>query len=159
IPGLNGAFLTAVGKTKLLMYISLTNMLLNVILNIILIPTYGMIGAATATISARIFVNVTKTTSIYRSYGIHPFKRNYIVPTISAALILIAILIGPFELNSLSFAQGFAVAVAFGVLYLAIIFATRSIFTVELRIMDELFEKFGINIPLYNKLKRFSRDP
>jgi len=156
-PGLNGPFLTAVGKTKLLMYISVANMFLNLSLNVVLIPSYGIIGAAVATISARIFVNATKSIFIYRIYGIHPVSRNYVLPTLLIGVVFISSLLSPVQFDSLTFLQGFVVAAGFGLLYLLFIFVTKSIYGVELELLKRLLEKAGIKRSIYDIFQRFVR--
>jgi stage V sporulation protein B len=53
---INNSILSAIGKPKLVTKIILVAMFLNIILNLIFIPKYGIIGAAFATVSAYLFI-------------------------------------------------------------------------------------------------------
>jgi O-antigen/teichoic acid export membrane protein len=65
-----GNALTSIGFSKLLMYDNTISSLLNVFLNIILIPMYGMVGAAIATTLAFMFLNILYAIQFREKIGI-----------------------------------------------------------------------------------------
>lgn len=157
IPGLTANFLTSVGKSKVVFYVSTAAMIINIIGNIVLIPLYGILGAAVATASARSFNNLSALYIIHREYGVHPFDRKFVVPTGLMVLIMGLVVITPLPLERLTFAQGFVVAATFGLTYLILCFATRSIYKVELSMADALFQRFGIPIRVSDRFDIFVR--
>lgn len=157
VPGLTSMFLTAVGETTLLMYISAATMIVNVVINVALIPAYGMVGAAIATATARTFNNTVQSYVIYRKYGVHPFHRDYVLPTALMGAIFVLLAVGPFPLDQLSFPLGVLVATGIGLVYLLLVCLTRSIFAVELTLLDALFDRVGVPITVSEYLDPFVR--
>jgi O-antigen/teichoic acid export membrane protein len=78
--GLNGMTLLAFGETKFLLVTSLLATALGIILYIWLIPLLGIIGAAIATAFIFSLSKLLRSGKLYFSYGIHPFKKNYLKP-------------------------------------------------------------------------------
>ena len=71
---INMNFLKMVKRTKLIAAITLVSAILNVILNLMLIPKYGMIGGAIATSAAFINSSLWVGLIVYKNYKLHPFK-------------------------------------------------------------------------------------
>jgi O-antigen/teichoic acid export membrane protein len=89
--GPNGSTLLVMGETKVLMRYALISPLVNIILNIALIPTIGVIGAAIASAISLIIANGLISTHLYKSTRIHPFTKNYLKPIGVSFLIVISI--------------------------------------------------------------------
>ena len=68
-----GIYLNMTGKQKVFQLILVTALLLNVILNYILIPIYGMVGAAIATSSSMILWNIVAVIYVYKKDGVKIF--------------------------------------------------------------------------------------
>jgi O-antigen/teichoic acid export membrane protein len=73
------------GFTRTILYINVANLIANVILNILLIPRYGINGAAMATASSTIILNILLLIQAYRYENIHPFSRKMIYSVIAGA--------------------------------------------------------------------------
>ena len=67
-----GTLLTAKGSLKILNYIALSGMVINVALNLFLIPNYGALGATFATLVTQFFVAIVHVAAANRQ-----FKFNY----------------------------------------------------------------------------------
>lgn len=85
--GRNRETLSALGHSKLTMHINVATLLLNVALNLALIPQFGYNGAAFASLTSFIFFNVASIGFLYRQYEITPFSRHtvrtfVVVPTV-----------------------------------------------------------------------------
>jgi len=80
--GPNAATLIAVGKTQLNLMDNLIGAITNISLNLLLIPTHGIIGAASASTISLATINVLKSAQIFRMYRIHPFTPNYLKPIV-----------------------------------------------------------------------------
>lgn len=78
--GPNGATLTALGRTRVLMWANLVATIINVTINLWLIPPYGILGAAAATAVALVTRNFIRVSILYSASGIHSFKPPMVVP-------------------------------------------------------------------------------
>lgn len=88
LTGPNALTLVVTGKTKLNMLDDLIGIIANLSLNLFLIPTMGIIGAATASSITLVTVNVLKSAQIFWMHKIHPFTLNFIkVTSISTVLV------------------------------------------------------------------------
>jgi len=150
--GLSGSFLTTTGDTKVLMYVSGATAALNLGLNILLIPAFGIVGAAVATVLSGILNNGLQAGYIYKSTGIHPFTKKLLIPTTLAFIFLAGtgtVLSG----RQIGFIQAFLVTAAVSVLLLICILLTRSVYMIELKLIDSLLGKAGIRLDLQNRFQ------
>lgn len=91
LSGPNGATLTALGRTRVVMYANLVAAAGNVALNLVLVPQYGLLGAAVATAAALIARNTLRAAWLYWAIDAHSFQTPLLVPmalTASAAATL-----------------------------------------------------------------------
>lgn len=72
----NGATLTVIGKPKILMFNSIVGGVLNILLNLFLIPRYGIEGAALATAISFTFFNLLTSSQLYIMMRIIPLSKN-----------------------------------------------------------------------------------
>jgi O-antigen/teichoic acid export membrane protein len=89
-----GFMLTMTGRHKLELMNGLVLGGLNVFLNFILIPKYGVLGSGIATGLSIALVNLARLIEVYWIYKIHPYKISYWKPLVSgsvAAAVWIAI--------------------------------------------------------------------
>ena len=87
VMGPNGATLMAIGRTRIVMWANFVAAATNVILNLVLIPEYGIIGAAVATGIALVVRNSLRVVILYRISRTHSFKRPMLVPMITATIV------------------------------------------------------------------------
>ncbi|MDD5748233.1 MAG: flippase [Actinomycetota bacterium] len=87
ILGPNGNTLVAYGRATLAMVYWVSSALVNVCGNLILIPRFGITGAAIATAASLCFLNFLCSVSIFINYRIHPFTLNYVKPVLSSAFV------------------------------------------------------------------------
>jgi O-antigen/teichoic acid export membrane protein len=66
--------LIATGDTQTIFRRAAVGFVLNLVLNVILIPPFGIVGAATATAVSLTVINVLYLTYLYRDYGIRPLR-------------------------------------------------------------------------------------
>lgn len=111
---------TMTGRPKYNLYSNLFVIIINVIFNIILIPRYGINGAAFATMLAISLSNILKLILLYVHIKVHPFNKSYFKLFLSALLsMLIVISIKEFIINSLIINIG--LSISFIVIYLFIL--------------------------------------
>jgi len=91
--GPNISTLIALGKSRFLMNVTIVSAILIISLNFLLIPTYGIIGAAIGTSLAIIFMALIKIFRVYSLTKIKPFGYKLIKPTIFSFIFIIPIYI------------------------------------------------------------------
>jgi Na+-driven multidrug efflux pump len=94
VPGPNVNALTATGKTRLIMWDNLAAGDTNIVLNVLLIPQYGLLGAAIATAVAYGGLNLLYSVQLYRLTGIHPVTLSLLKPAtagLASMLVIYAI--------------------------------------------------------------------
>jgi O-antigen/teichoic acid export membrane protein len=117
-----GSFLQSKGYTKYILYNNVAALGLNIGLNIVLIPVYGIVGAAIATAGSTILTNLLMFIEVWKKEGVIsiPFKR--IGRVILTAILPLAFIIG---LDNLLFDQTpfwflFVGCIIYFILYLAL---------------------------------------
>jgi O-antigen/teichoic acid export membrane protein len=53
-----GGMMVMSGRERILLYLSVTGLLIAVLLSVVLVPTIGLVGAAIASVAATIFRNI-----------------------------------------------------------------------------------------------------
>ena len=91
--GPNAQTMIAYGKQKINFISLFVGLLLNVVLDIFIIPIYGIVGAAVASCACLILSNSLISYCLYKISGIHPFSRNYLkLIALSITMIIILML-------------------------------------------------------------------
>jgi len=154
--GPNGATLTAYGKTKFLMYATSAAAGLNVLLNIILIPIYGIIGAAIATGLSMTSINMIRVKKLYSISGVHPFKSEIFKPLLPT-IILGLFIVMPLKLIPIpGVLQAVIAYPLLSGVFLLMVLITRSISKEDLRLLKMVEKRIGIDLSFLKKiLKRF----
>jgi O-antigen/teichoic acid export membrane protein len=156
--GPNAATLIVIGKTKLNLIDNLAGVIGNVVLNLLLIPTFGIIGAATASTLSFVVVNMVKSAQIFRSHKIHPFTRNYMHPVLASIVLisLIYVLLNTFWNPTITLTMLIALVFLFFALYGLVLLITRSVDQEDLLMLQELEETTGIDVSWLKRiLERF----
>lgn len=87
--GPNAEVLKAVNEPRLVMIDDALSAVLNLVLNLILVPRYSYLGAAVATVISYTFLNVAYSYQLYRKTAIHPFSKRYVVLVVIAVLLVL----------------------------------------------------------------------
>lgn len=112
------------------------------ITNLILIPDYGIIGAAIATAGCIFIVNILKSLFLYNKYKVHPFHSNMWIAFICLGIPLVAGMVLPeiFESPIISILfKGTVIAVIFS----ALVYFTRVSEEINI-IIDRVLVRVGI---------------
>ena len=146
--GPNGINLTVIGKTKFLMYLTFLAASTNLFLNYLLIPKFGIEGAAMGTTIAYIILSIGKLLKFYSIEKIHPFYGNFLKPlSLTALLSLISYYCCRNIEISLSFALFFFILFVF--FYIFSMYVTKSLeeedSAVIKYIKDRIVTKFNLN--------------
>jgi len=81
-----GYILKMSGRPKINMINSAILCVTIIVMNLLLIPSYGITGAAMGTACSVIFLNVIRILELYYFERIHPYQKNFIKPLISGIL-------------------------------------------------------------------------
>ena len=91
--GISLVILGALGKSKTILYNSIIISVINLILNILLIPKYGITGAAISTSFSLLVLNFIFTFQVYKKTGIIPIRKKNLNVFFSAVISLGALLL------------------------------------------------------------------
>ena len=89
--GLFGVTVSSIGKTRALFYASITSTILNILLDILLIPTWGMNGAAIGSAGSIVFYAFINFLFLRKKFNLSPFKKE---SGFSIIVVIVAALIG-----------------------------------------------------------------
>ena len=151
--GLNGMSLIAVGEPSANLTGNLLASIANVVLNVVLIPVYGIEGAAVATSTSYITANLYRTWWLHRKTGVHPLGKNYL----KVLAIGLATVIG---LTRVRIEGGIPTAITVTIiayaLYLVAILLARTVEREDIELLEALEKKLGIDLePVKRLLLRF----
>jgi O-antigen/teichoic acid export membrane protein len=155
IVGLDGTTLQAIGQTQVNLYGSAAGIVANLLLNVVLIPIYGIEGAAIATVIGYMTHNIVEVTAIYRSINVHPFTADIIKPMIPTTILGVFLKIVVFE-STLSPLLFVTVAVGFCTFHVISLVATRSFNENDLLLIDKVGTRLDIDVtPVRNFLEPY----
>jgi O-antigen/teichoic acid export membrane protein len=99
--GASAQVLIMSGKEKIESLNDIIVLLLNVVLNLILIPKFGIFGAAISTALCLVVLNILRVIEVYLFFKIHPFNIKILKSVFSAFLTLIVV----FPLKNIFFSE------------------------------------------------------
>ncbi|MHB9286537.1 flippase [Halobacteriales archaeon Cl-PHB] len=143
--GPNVETLTAIGRTKTIMWANVLTAFTNVLLNLVLIPSYGFLGAGIATTVSYVVLNAVYSITLYRSTEIHPFTAGLIRPGIVGVVsVLCAYLIAT---HVFSPTLPVVLVILFGFLLVYSLAVIRfGIGEAEISIVLDLEEQYGLDL-------------
>lgn len=155
--GLNGATLTAVGKTRAVFIANAAAAFVNIILNFSLIPRYPLLGAAVATTTSYILLNSIFSGYLYLVSGITPLSDGLLRVTILSGLVMIGSWLA---LNQLIISPIYLipVIVVYGLAHTIVIIRYVTISETELLLVAELESKLGEKIDPLKKISTIIRN-
>ncbi len=144
------------GRTKITMGCYLTSSAANICLNLYLIPIFGVSGAAMATASSLIFLNVLYFIFSYRISKMQPFKPNHLKPIFSATIAVLIVYALTKYLIGISFFVLVAMLFVFFALYFFLLLLFKSFEEEDLMIMRAIDQRLGTKSDwLRDIIKRF----
>jgi O-antigen/teichoic acid export membrane protein len=154
VVGLNRRVLVSVGATRVDMYVSASAATLNAVLNVVLIPAYGVVGAAIATAVTFVFRNVVVSTYLYYEERVFPVSKSLLRPGIIGGLAFLVVyaVIGEYLTPSpLTLVGGFA---AFAIIYGIAVLRFGGIEQEEVMLVRSFEEKYGIDLESAKRIAR-----
>lgn len=156
LTGPNGGTLIAMGKTRFLLFAFLTSAILNVLLNVFLIPPYGILGAAIASTIAVFAINIIKCQRLYSLNRINPLSKNLIKPTIVSLIVIYLFYIFINNYYIMTFWMVPPLFVLFCLIIFISILFTKSLDEEDVQILVSIARKIGIKSQSIERfLKKF----
>jgi len=151
------ALLLTVKRPKLTFFVFLAGSAINIPLNLLLIPSYGLFGAALATSTSLILMGCANIFFAKRITGLRQFTPTYLKIIFSAAVSFLVLQFTISALHGLPNTLLFAVSASLQLIsYTLLLFFTKSITKTDVFILREMQRKTGIRIPLLQGfVKRF----
>jgi len=147
-----GMSLVGIGKSRFVMFASLSMVMLNFTLNAALIPYFAIVGAALATMTSAITINIIQSLKLYSLIGAISLSKNLIKPmVVSLALFGLFYLI----LQDFIYIRSWMVLVIlvfFYLIYLVSILITKSLDQEDLNFLQILEAKTGRKSKLLRRL-------
>ena len=153
--GFTGNTLLILGKSKFLMWSSLISAIINILLNMALIPPMGIIGASIASALSLIVAKILNLIKLYRFFEVHPFAKNYLKITGMSFVFLFVFYILR-NLVIMSFWMFMALFLLFLVAYGLSVLFTKSFDEEDIMILLTIEKRLGIDLTSIKRiLKRF----
>lgn len=155
VMSIHGPILEALGHAKILSFNSITAAVTNLILNVILIPRYGIVGAATATVLSFVLRDGLAALEVRHFLGITPISWQAVGPAAISIPFLggIAVLIAPSVPGTFLWLLG--VSGVLSVLYSGVVLLVFGLTPTEVMILRSIEEKYGINLKLLDPIINF----
>lgn len=150
--GLNGLSLVVIGEPKLDLIGNSFAALFNVVLNALLIPPYGIVGAAIATAVSYFVANVFRSFWLYKKTGIHPFSWNYVKPLLISFALLG--LIQSLHLKVPNIWYAIPVLVVFLGVYFFLVLLSKSVDKEDVELLLVLEKRMGADLRIIKRILR-----
>jgi O-antigen/teichoic acid export membrane protein len=154
ISGLTGNVLVAAGHTKLNLLAEVVAALTNVGLNIVLIPKYGILGAAMGTSTTYLVRSMAFVSFTYLKVRVHPYNRDYYKIMAAAGGSAVGLyffkeaLSGVMHWVPLMFLSGLVLLA----LFVALLIPTRFMDRNDGYVLEAITGKFGLKNSRFDKL-------
>jgi O-antigen/teichoic acid export membrane protein len=153
IVGLNGDMTKAIDRPKIELYSVAVAVVINVTLNVIFIPRYGIVGAAAATVIGYTVYNVLEVVAIYLAVGSHPFSLDSLKPLVPTLLFALGIMRLTDRVN-ISLPVLLGIGVLISIVHLFSMVLTRSLSREDLLLFERFEDRTGLNLEWVKSLLR-----
>ncbi|WP_136715454.1 flippase [Halorientalis salina] len=158
VAGPNVNTLTAIGRTRVVMWDNLLAGATNVVLNFALIPEYGILGAAVATAVSYTGLNVLYSAQVYRATSIHPITAALVKPATVGILSMAGIYYVVNRFLDMTAPVLVGMGMAFVSIYGVAILALGGIEEEEIMLVLSFEDRFGVNLGPFKRVARLFVD-
>lgn len=143
--------LSALGSTTWIAIGNAAGLALNIVVNVALIPRFGILGAAAASVSSLLTVHLIICGVLWLEYGIPPLSSEAVRTYVGLPLIVLpwVILAGPFV--SVTLLTALPVLVGLGVLSLGVVALVGGFEPSDIVVIDLLEDTLGVTIPFIRR--------
>ena len=147
--------LIVIGENKFPMFAYVISAIINVILNIILIPPMGIVGASIASVVSVIISKTLNSIKLYTCFKVHPFAKNYLkIASLLAVFLFVFYILR--NLVTMSLWIFIALVLLFLVFYVLSVLFTKSFDEEDIMILLTLEKRLGLDLVQIKRfLKRF----
>jgi len=146
ISGPNFNTLTSIGQTRLVMWDNISAGVLNAILNLLLIPDFGYLGAGAATAISYIVLNMLYSAQLYLETGIQPISTALVRIGIVTGTVITLLYWGTITFLPTSPLILVVIFACFVALYMAVILRFGGIEEEEVMLVLSFEERFGVDL-------------
>jgi O-antigen/teichoic acid export membrane protein len=136
----------ASGDSDFLMRCSVASAGINALLNFVLVPQFGMVGAATASAVSFASIEVLMTLRLWKKQSMHPFIPLYMKLTFICAFMVVSMLIAK---DALLLSGSSWECAAFVIAYLLIIRHAKVLDEAEIKMIAEILKAIRYNISIH----------
>lgn len=144
----------AFGQTRLLAVNAVATGLVDVVVALALVPTYGYVGAAVAWGLANATYSALCLLQLGLLTGIHPFHRHFVIPALVTA-VPVGVVLGLVQPH-LPFWALPALALGIALLFVVAVLATRSIDEGDRLLLEAVERLVGRPLPFFRRLGRYA---
>jgi len=150
--GPSGSTLVVLGKPRFIMYATLSAAIFNIFLNILLIPTYGITGAAIASGVAIVTINLIKNWKLYSLSKVQPISKNLLKPTFLLIIITVPIYLISKAFLPINWLVILFLFILFYLIFFASMIFSNSIDQEDLRMLVSLEKRTGVKLNFIKKI-------
>ncbi len=150
--GPNWLSLVIIGENNFVLMSNSISALLNVLLNALLIPSHGIVGAAIATAVSYLIANLLNSAKLYKETKIHPFSWSY-MKSLFISFVLLG-LIKNLHLRVPNIWYAVPVLVAFLIVYFSLVLVSKSIEKEDVELLLTIETRLGIDLWVIKKILR-----
>ena len=150
--GPSGAALLVMGKSKLIMFSTLFTLSIDIILLILLVPPFGLIGAAIATGTTIISQKLITNGILYSLSKIQPLNKNIIKPILLFTILVIPIYFLTQRFLTITWWLIILLFILLYTIYFMSILVTRSLDEDDLKFLLAVQRKTGIKLSFLSKI-------
>ena len=140
--GPKGYTIISFGKTKLSLVSAVSILSINLGLSVILVPMYGLVGAAISFMVAMSSVNIIMLGYVYKKYGIWPYSLNY-VKSLIACLISAGIVYLGIKIVSFTIVNAIVFSFVYAAVYAMLLLAFKTLQKEDYMLIDKFRRKLG----------------
>ena len=143
--------LSAFGYTTYILVVNTAAAVLNIVLNVALVPTYGVVGAALASALSFFSLNAIAMVVLWRLSGISPFSRSTVKTFVLLPLVLFPLAFGLSSVVELSVLTLPLFAVGAGLAAVVVVAVTGSLQAEDEIPIALIEDRLGVRIPLIRR--------
>jgi len=156
--GPNQSIMLAYGDSRFIMWAVLLTAVINVIMNIILIPPLGIVGAAIASAVSLVLAKAIWCIRTYLISGAQPLSKKLVKPVMASAVLALLFKVTLGNLFTVTLWMLPLLFVLYYVIYGLVVMLTRSFDQEDIALLLEIEKRLGINAePVKKIIRKFIR--
>jgi len=151
---LSGNTLTSIGRTRLIMIDNVFVAVFNVVLNVVLIPRFGALGAAMATTASYLVLGGLYGYQIWSEIDVVPLSWSFVKPAGAAAVVAGAVYLGVVAVFGKTVLGVVVACVVYAPLFGVVVLRLGGVEAAEVRLVLMFEERFGVELGVVKRVAR-----